>query len=301
MAVQGHRRQGTALASRATTRSSFPQALLFLIAAAFGLLLTGCGDETPVEDAISTLTTQPDGGGGEQPPETDPPETETSPTETDPPETETSPTETSSTETAPTETSPSEVPPETSQPDTTVTPTIAPEASGDEPALSIRTWLILAAIVVAGIVVFVIANTGANRRAGARASAQSRLQNQLGEVVGGARWVHDSGSIEVLLSTDANQIQSGWNEVRRRMVNIESQIATLAVGTGDPALDQNLRYLGQCLADLRGSEEAYVAAKVRSDGSAAHEQLVRSANDTVMARRQQLQAAIDPVAYAMRA
>ncbi|MGI9614468.1 MAG: hypothetical protein ACR2QO_16275 [Acidimicrobiales bacterium] len=239
------------------------------------ILVTSCGEETPIRDAISTITTQPD--GGEQPPETDPPETE-------PPTTET-----------PTTAAPTTQP----APEATTSPTTGgPE---EEPALSTSDWLILAAIALAAIAIFVVANNGANRRAGAKATAQSQLQTQLSDVVGGSRWVHDSGSIEVLLATDPNQVQTGWNEVRRRMVNVESQIATLAVGTGDPALDQNLRYLGQCVADLRGAEEGYVAAKVRSDGSASHDQLVRSSNDTVMARRQQLQAAIDPVAYAMQA
>lgn len=162
-----------------------------------------------------------------------------------------------------------------------------------------RTLLIVGGLGLAAIAVFAVASNAARSRPRS-AETQTPLRSQLTEVVDGARWIHDAASIEVLLATGPDETRTGWSEARRRMVGIENQIATLAIGTGDPALDENLRYLGRCLADLRGAEEAYVAAKVAGDGSARSDERLAQADETVLARRQHLQAAIEPVANALR-
>ena len=188
-----------------------------------------------------------------------------------------------------------ELPPETPPP--TDPPGLPEPSTGG--GLSTRTLLLLGGLVVAAIAVFTVATHLAKARP-RTSGPRTPLHAQLTEVIGGARWIHDAGSVEVLLTDGPDQTRTGWSEVRRRLVAIENQIATLAIGTGDPALDANLRYLGRCLADLRQAEEAYVAAKVHADGSARRDERLAHADETVLARRQHLQAAIEPVANTLR-
>ncbi|MDH3681113.1 MAG: hypothetical protein OEV40_14335, partial [Acidimicrobiia bacterium] len=204
----------------------------------------------------------------------------------------------SSQEAAPEETSP----PETEAP----APTEAPPAEGgasepaaDEDGLSTEDWILLLAIGAVALIVIFGAIGAVNRRSASKAATRSELSARLSEIVGQSRWLHDSGSVEVLLATDPDQMQMAWRDVRTRMVDLESRIATMAAGTGDPNLDQDLRYLGQCVADLRSAEEGYVNTRLRAGQDQAA--LTRTSDQTVTDRRQQLQYAIEPVASALRA
>lgn len=177
------------------------------------------------------------------------------------------------------------------------------DQNDDRSWLGATTWLIITAIVAATIAAFLVVTNSSERPPDAIPPGPNRLQRQLRDVVDGANWIHDSGSVELLRSNDPRQARARWSEIRRLMLRIESRIATIAVGTGDPVLDQNLRQLGQCLAELRGAEEGYVTAKLRAAGAAARsqsEQRLQTANQAVMAHRQQLLEAIEPVAYPLR-
>jgi len=151
---------------------------------------------------------------------------------------------------------------------------------------------------VAAVAVIVGAMTMANRRSQASAAATTQRQRYLGEIVAQSRWIHDSGSIELLLATDPDQLQRIWNDLRTRIVNLESQLGPYPAGSGDENLDRDLAYLSQCLSDLRAASEGYVTTRLRAGDHQA--ELVRSANQAVSDRRAVLQTAIEPVAAAMR-
>ena len=175
--------------------------------------------------------------------------------------------------------------------------------SGGRSGLGVVPWLIITAIVTAAIAAFLVITSSAERRPDPAPPGPNRLQRQLQDVIDGAHWIHDSGSVELLRSTTPQQARARWSEIRRLMVRIESRIATIAVGTGDPVLDQSLRHLGHCMVELRGAGESYVSANLRAAGATSRsqsDQLVHAANEAVMVRRQQLLEAIEPVAHTYR-
>ena len=200
----------------------------------------------------------------------------------------------SSQEEAPAETAP----PETAPPETDAPAPEEPGSSSDD-SLSTEDWILLLAIGGVALVIIFGVTTVANRRSESKAAARAALNAGLGEIVGQSRWVHDSGSVEVLLATDLEQMQMAWRDVRTRMVDLEGRIATMAAGTGDQNLDRDLRNLGECVADLRSAEEGYVNTRTRAGRDQAA--LTETADQVVIDRRQQLRYAIEPVAAAMRA
>ena len=157
--------------------------------------------------------------------------------------------------------------------------------------------LLLLLLLAALALVAVLALTAA-RRAEARKAARVRRNSALAEIVGNGRWIHDSGSLEILLATDVNRMQLNWYEVRGRIVALESDVAALSANTEAVGLANDLNYLGQCLANLRSAEDAYVTTKSRAGNNRA--ELTRISDETVGARRRQLQSAIEPIAAAMR-
>ncbi len=196
-----------------------------------------------------------------------------------------------------------EQPAETAPPETQPDTTEAPPADGGETSddgLSTEDWILLGVLAVVVVALIAGVTSAAGRRSAAKAAAGSELRTQLSEIVGASRWVHDSGSIEILLATDPAQAQSAWMEVRRRMVDLEGQISVMAAGTTDTNLDTILRNLGQSVAELRGAAETYVSAKLRLAGAADSAELLRLPDQTVNDHRQRLQAAIEPVAAAAR-
>lgn len=196
----------------------------------------------------------------------------------------------------PAETAPPEPEPET--PTTEAPATESGETSDD--GLSTEDWILLGILAVVAVAVIAGISSAAGRRSAAKASASSERRAQLNEIVGASRWVHDSGSIELLLATDPAQTQSAWMEVRRRMVDLEGQISVMAAGTTDGNLDTVLTNLGRSVAELRGAAETYVSAKLRLAGTADSDEFLRMSDQTVNDHRQRLQAAIEPVAAAAR-
>lgn len=173
--------------------------------------------------------------------------------------------------------------------------TPAPRQDG---GLTTESWVLLLAIGMIVVALLIAAILAANRRSVAKAAAAAELYGYLSEIIAGARWVHDSGTVAVLLATDSDRLLTTWNEVRRRMVDLESQIATLAAQTSEPDLHHDLRYLGLCVADLRSAEEGYVSTRTRSSDRAG--ELTRTSDETVSLRRRQLSTAIASLAAEMR-
>jgi hypothetical protein len=246
------------------------------------LLLTSCGETSGIGDFVSSLTEPPDGGTSQIPTTQIP--------------TSQIPTTQIPTTQIPTTQTPTTQPPLTGSTVQVVPTTISvgvievTERRGP----SATTWLILASMAFAAAAIFALAFSRAEREQRIVTPGPANLQRSLRDVRDGARWAHDSGSLQVLLLEEPQQVRHVWNFVRRRMVKVESRIETVGVGTGYPTLDENLRTLGHRLAQLRASEEAYVEAKVGSDGTGPDEDIVRRTNDNVLIRRQHVEVAIGP-------
>lgn len=199
----------------------------------------------------------------------------------------------------------SEQPAETAPPETEPeTPTTeAPTTEGGETAddgLSTEDWILFGVLAVAVVAIIIGVTSAAGRRSAAKSAASSERRMQLSEIVGASRWVHDSGSVEILLATDAAQARSAWMDLRRRMVDLEGQISVMAAGTTDTNLDTVLRNLGHAVAELRGAAETYVSAKLRLAGTTDSDDFLRIPDQAVNDHRQRLQAAIEPLTEAAR-
>jgi hypothetical protein len=247
------------MSQRSRTRP--PRRLSFFAAIAMGLvvLLGACSSETQDQIRDAVSTTAP--SDGEAPPE------ETAPPETSPPETS---------------------PPEETAP---------PEEDGE--SLSTEEWVLIGILAVVLFGLIIGATSASARHSEKKQAARSALNGRLGEIAGGSRWMVDQGSVEILRTTDPAQLRTSWDDLRRRAIDLEGQIATLVSSTGDGNLDESLRYLGQRVAGLRGSLDSLVSLRTAQD-AASQQALIANAEQTVSERRQQVAAAIEPVAAARR-
>jgi hypothetical protein len=194
--------------------------------------------------------------------------------------------------TAPPETAPPETaPPETAPPET------APPDDGE--GLTTEEWILIGILAVVVFALIIAATSASARHSEKKQAARSALNGRLGEIAGGSRWMVDQGSVEIMRTTDPTQLRTSWDDLRRRAIDLEGQIAALASSTGDGNLDESLRYLGQRVAGLRGSLDSLVSLRTAHD-AASQQALIASTEQTVYERRQQLAAAIEPVAAARR-
>ncbi|MFA9566422.1 MAG: hypothetical protein ACERLM_17250 [Acidimicrobiales bacterium] len=169
----------------------------------------------------------------------------------------------------------------------------------DGSSLTTEEWILLGILAVAAIALIVGATSAAHNHSEKKAAAQAERNRTIGQVVGTSRWVHDQGSVEILRQSDPAQLDRSWDDVRGRMVDLEAQIATTRTSTDDAALERALGSLGQAVAGLRGALSSYVALRTGPDAG-SQTALIQDATQTARERRQQLQAAIDPVAAAQR-
>lgn len=170
--------------------------------------------------------------------------------------------------------------------------------SGDgDSERSTEEWLVLIILGVAALAaVLGLAGMISNRRKSV-ASAQSELQQHVSQAVTDSRWVHDSGTVEVMRQSDPDLLRSTWSGVRLRMGGIEEQVSRLEAGTDNRSLAKKIGALAQSLVALRGAIDAYVSVKADPNSQPA---LTQDALDTVTARRSELEAAIEPVAATVR-
>lgn len=188
--------------------------------------------------------------------------------------------------------------PEEAAPDPEPETTTAPEPddpADDEDGLSSSDWVLLLLLGIAAVALIAAAISAAGRYSASKSARRSAVSMRIGDIVGSSRWIHDSGSMAVLLVQDPNQVQSAWAPVRTRMMDAESQIATLGANVKDEELRGVLHDLGQAVTGLRSAEEAYVTAKSRAVGVDG-EELLRSSYQSVIDRRRDLQLAIEPLA-----
>jgi len=176
------------------------------------------------------------------------------------------------------------------------TPPSEPETpTAEDSGLSNSDWVLLILLAIAAVALIAASISAAGRYSASKAARKNAVATRIGDIVGSCRWIHDSGSMEVLLVQSPLQVQSAWAPVRTRMMDTESQIATLAANTGDPDLQHALHDLGQSVTALRSAEEAYVTAKTRATGVDGDE-LLQSSHQAVIDRRRDLQMSLQPLA-----
>lgn len=228
---------------------------------AAGVLLAACSEDTQdqIRDAAGQAGSGDDGGEEGQAP----------PAEEPPPETTAAP--------APEQPAPEQPAPE--------------QPAEDE--FSDEDWILLIVLGVLALIVIIGATAAATNHSEKKEAARAALDRRTREISGGARWLHDQGSMEILRLTDPQQIRSAWAGVRGSTIDLESQITALRAGIDDPALDGSLAELGVGVAGLRGALESYVSLRLDPASSPA---LVENATQTVQDRRRQLDASMQTVA-----
>jgi len=193
-------------------------------------------------------------------------------------------------------------PPETAPPETAPPETAPPEEgtpTEDGEGLTTEEWVLIGILAVVVFALIIAGTSASARHSEKKQAARAGLNSRLGEIAGGSRWMVDQGSVEILRTTDPAQLRTSWDDLRRRAIDLEGQIATLVSSTGDGNLDESLRYLGQRVAGLRGSLDSLVSLRTAQD-AASQQALIATTEQTVYERRQQVAAAIEPVSAARR-
>lgn len=172
------------------------------------------------------------------------------------------------------------------------------EPPPEDEGFSDEDWILIVLLGIAALAIVIGATSAASKHSDKKKSAKADLNRQLGSIVGGTRWLADSGAIELVGISSPQQLQATWNGVRERSIDLESQIASLS-GSVDPGLSQSLTNLGQSVAGVRSSMRSYVTVRSDADG-AASDAAVQSAADAVTRRCQQLRIDLGPIEQAMR-
>jgi hypothetical protein len=166
----------------------------------------------------------------------------------------------------------------------------APVESGEsDGGLSTEGWIlaaILGVVILGGLISFA---SGSKRRSNSQAEVNSALNSRVGSVVGSSRWLHDQGSVEVLQTTDRDQLRSVWNNVRDRIVSLEADAAGTAgmASRTSPEINRDVGRVGRSLSELRSALESNVALRLNDDGT-TDISLVEQSARLVDERRRQL-------------
>lgn len=229
--------------------------LVVLVGVMLMLTLGACGEDGPLAD-VTLPSTSPDDGGGEAPEETDPPEETSPPEETAPPETE-----------APAET-----------PD-------------DGDGLSGQTIALIAVLGGLAIAAILGVTSIMSSRSKSKESERAGQRSRLAELIGGFRWIHDQGTMEIMRTSDPTQLQRAWQTTSARMVDLEGTASSMAVGAGDQETANAFNDLGRASAALRAAMESDVS--LRSDpANPPRDDLVLQSSQMVQQRRQDLNVAL---------
>ena len=177
-------------------------------------------------------------------------------------------------------------------------PAEAPDEGESDSGLTSEQWFAIILIALAGFALIAGLVAYASRRSGKQQAEQSASRRSAGEIVGLSRWLADQGSIDVLRSTDVQQLELAWQTVRTRAVDLENRCQALANSAEHANLSEALRTLSINVAGLRGALETSV--QLRKDPKASEmEQLIAESTNTVSQRRQEVQSATNALSYAM--
>jgi hypothetical protein len=194
---------------------------------------------------------------------------------------------TPTTETPTTETSPSTATTTPEGPSTTV----ALEEDGGSDV----DWgpiLIIVAVIGVAALVFGLISSAARRRSQAKGSLDRRLSH----VVGGAEWIHDQASLDLVGGTyTPDRLRGAWEDTRRRMNDLGAEATALAVDAHDQQLQQQLRALSHSLGLLAGALDTSVGLRLQDARDPGTAMAASASADVVNQRRHDLMAAIIPL------
>lgn len=211
-----------------------------------------------------------------------------------------SPTTAAPTTAAPTTAAPTTVAPTTAPPTTTaptVAPTLAPEpAGGGADDDSEVNWGAIGAVV--GIILVVAALIALiSSRSRKQAQEKGTLNRRIAHVVGGAQWVHDQASLDLIGSTQSpDRLRVSWDDTRRRMSDLGAEVSSIAVSAHDKQVAGELRALGHALGLLEGALDTSVGLRMRGGYDAGTVAATDESFVAVNERRHELHAALVPLA-----
>jgi hypothetical protein len=196
-------------------------------------------------------------------------------------------------EPAPEEPAPEEPAPEEPAPEEPAPEQPAPEEPAEDDGLTSEQWII---IVLGGLlliaVIAAIAAMMSRRSNGANvASAQ---QVQLDGIMRNARAIYDSTVLTVLQPNEPAGLQSVWSVAQRQLIDLEAQVTSLSSGITDSATLAVLQQLGIAVTGVRGALESNVSLRLAGQDQAT---LVDASNQTALARRAELEGALQQAAY----
>jgi hypothetical protein len=199
---------------------------------------------------------------------------------------------------APSTEAPTTLPPTTVAPTTAATSgptaaTLAPAPAGDSG--SGVDWgavgLVVGILLVVAAIIALIASAARKR-----AHEQGTLQRRIAHVVGGAQWVHDQASLDLIGSTQSpDRLRVAWDDTRRRMNDLGAEASAIAVDAHDQQAAGELRRLSQALGLLAGALDTSVGLRLNGGTDPATAAATDESFMTVNERRHELRAAIVPL------
>ena len=123
------------------------------------------------------------------------------------------------------------------------------------------------------------------------------LDRRIAHLVGGAQWVHDQASLDLMSGTQSpERLRAAWMDTRRRVNDLATQASEAAVSARGDVVGE-LRRLSLALTDLEGAIDTHVDLRLRAHGNDAGANIaVNESAETVNERRHALRAAIAPLA-----
>ena len=197
--------------------------------------------------------------------------------------------------TAPTTAAPTTEQPTTTAATTTTTAATTTTEAGDEDGDDVDWGLIalIAGIALAvGLLLWLIIS---------QVSRSSRehdtLDRRIAHLVGGAQWVHDQASLELMSGTQSpERLRGAWMDTRRRVNDLATQASEAAVTARGDVVGE-LRQLSSALTALGGAMDTHVDLRLQAHGTDAGATIaINESAETVNERRHALRAAIAPLA-----
>jgi hypothetical protein len=209
--------------------------------------------------------------------------------------TEGAPTTAAPTTAAPTTAAPTTGQPTTERPATTATTTATTTTEATDGGDDVN-WGLIAliagiALAVALLLWVVISQVSRSSR------EHDALDRRIAHLVGGAQWVHDQASLELMSGTQSpERLRAAWMDTRRRINDLAAQASEAAVTARGDAVGE-LRQLSSALTALGGALDTHVDLRLQARGADAGAAIaVNESAETVNERRHALRAAIAPLA-----
>ena len=194
----------------------------------------------------------------------------------------------------PTTEAPTTEQPTTDEDVTTTTAATAPTEAGDDDSdidwglVALIAGIALAVVLLLWLVISQVSRSGREHET---------LDRRLAHLVGGAQWVHDQASLDLMSGTQSpERLRAGWMDTRRRVNDLATQASEAAVSARGDVVGE-LRRLSTALTDLEGAIDTHVDLRLRAHGDDAGANIaVNESAETVNERRHALRAAIAPLA-----